>query len=88
MRVRKNKAPDTTELIDWLNDEGIVELDWDFPEDGDLIAAGLDSEAIAQLASAVEDYFGMELTPEELAPENLGTPLKLAALIESRLKSA
>lgn len=88
MRVRKNKAPDTTELIDWLNDEGIVELDWDFPEDGDLIAAGLDSEAIAQLASAVEDFFGMELTPEELVPENLGTPLKLAALIASRIQSS
>lgn len=86
MRVSKNKAPNTTELIDWLTDEGIVELDWDFPEDGDLIEAGLDSEAISQLASAVEEYFGMELTAEQLAPENISTPLKIVTLIASLMK--
>ena len=55
MRATKNKAPNPTELIDWLNDEGLVELDWDFPEEGDLIAAGLDSMAVMQLVVAVED---------------------------------
>ena len=54
MRATKNKAPNPTELIDWLNDEGLVELDWDFPEEGDLIAAGLDSMAVMQLVVAVE----------------------------------
>jgi acyl carrier protein len=70
-----------TELIDWLNAEGLLELDWDFPEDGDLIAAGLDSMAVMQLVVAVEDEFGVELTPDDLTRKNLATPTALAALI-------
>jgi acyl carrier protein len=85
MRVTKNKAPNPTELIDWLNDEGLVELDWDFPEDGDLLAAGLDSMAVMQLVVAVEDCFGVELAPDDLIRENLETPIKLASLITSRM---
>lgn len=85
MRVTKDKAPTPTELIDWLNDEGLVELDWDFPEDGDLLAAGLDSMAVMQLVVAVEDCFGVELTPEDLTRKNLETPLKLAALIAAKM---
>jgi acyl carrier protein len=85
MRATKNKAPNPTELIDWLNDEGLVELDWDFPEDGDLIAAGLDSMAVMQLVVAVEDFFGVELTPDNLTRANLESPRKLAALIASKM---
>lgn len=85
MRATKNKAPKPTELIDWLNDEGLVELDWDFSEDGDLLAAGLDSMAVMQLVVAVEDFFGVELAPEDLTRENLETPRKLAALITSKM---
>ena len=81
MEVSKKNTPTPTELIDWLNDEGVMELDWDFPEDGDLFAAGLDSMAVMQLVVAVEDRFGIELGPEELTKANLATPTTLAALI-------
>jgi acyl carrier protein len=82
---KNNKAPNPTELIDWLNDEGVMELDWDFPEDGDLAEAGLDSMAIMQLVVAVEDRYEIELQPEELTKENLATPTTLAALIAKRI---
>lgn len=84
MQVSKKNTPTPTELIDWLNDEGVLELDWDFPEDGDLFAAGLDSMAVMQLVVAVEDRFGIELGPEELTKANLATPTTLAALIASK----
>jgi acyl carrier protein len=84
MEVSKKNTPTPTELIDWLNDEGVMELDWDFPEDGDLFAAGLDSMAVMQLVVAVEDRFGIELGPEELTKANLATPTTLAALIASK----
>ncbi len=80
----KKNSPTPTELIDWLNDEGVMELDWDFPEEGDLFAAGLDSMAIMQLVVAVEDRFGIELGPEELTKANLATPTTLAALIAAK----
>ena len=63
MEVSKKNSPTPTEVIDWLNDEGVLELDWDFPEDGDLFEAGLDSMAVMQLVVAVEDRFGIELGP-------------------------
>jgi len=81
---KKQKTPDPTELIDWLNDEGVLELDWDFPEDGDLFAAGLDSMAVMQLVVAVEDRFGIELAPEDLTKAHLATPTTLAALIANK----
>lgn len=74
-----------TDLIDWMNGEGLLELDWDFPEDGDLFAAGLDSMAVMQLVVAVEDEYGVELTPDDLTKENLATPITLAKLIGSKL---
>lgn len=61
-----------------------MELDWDFPEDGDLIAAGMDSMAVMQLVVAVEDRYGIELAPEDLTKENLATPVTLASLITLR----
>jgi acyl carrier protein len=86
MEVSKKKiSPTPTELIDWLNDEGVMELDWDFPEDGDLFAAGLDSMAVMQLVVAVEDRYEVELGPEDLTKANLATPVTLAALIAVRI---
>lgn len=82
---KKNNSPTPVELIDWLNDEGVLELDWDFPEDGDLFAAGLDSMAVMQLVVAVEDRFEVELGPEDLTKANLATPTTLAALIAARI---
>lgn len=81
----KKKAPTPVELIDYLNDEGVLELEWDFPEDGDLFAAGLDSMAVMQLVTAIEDRFGVELGPEDLTKENLSTPTTLAALITVKI---
>ena len=43
MELTKRTTPSPTELIDWLNAEGLLELDWDFPDDGDLFVVGLDS---------------------------------------------
>lgn len=85
MEVSKKKTPTAIELIDWLNDEGVMELDWDFPEEGDLFAAGLDSMAVMQLVVAVEDRFGIELGPEDLTKVNLATPTTLAALIARKI---
>ncbi|MBC8126472.1 MAG: acyl carrier protein [Gloeobacteraceae cyanobacterium ES-bin-144] len=85
MDSTKHLSPNAIELIDWMNSEGLLELDWDFPEDGDLFAAGLDSNAVMHLAAAVEDYYGLELGPEELTRENLATPATLAALICAKL---
>jgi acyl carrier protein len=84
MEVSKKNSPTPTEVIDWLNDEGVLELDWDFPEEGDLFEAGLDSMAVMQLVVAVEDRFGIELGPEDLSKANLATPTTLAALIAKR----
>lgn len=84
MEVSKKTSPTPTELIDWLNDEGVLELDWDFPEDGNLAGAGMDSMAVMQLVVAVEDRYGIELGPDDLTKENLATPITLAALIATR----
>ncbi len=84
MEVTNKNSPTPVELIDWLNDEGVIDLDWDFPEDGNLFEAGLDSLAIARLVAAVEDRFGIELIGEDLSRENLATPTTLAALIAVR----
>ncbi len=85
MEVTKKKSPTPVELIDWLNDEGVIDLDWDFPEDGDLFEAGLDSLATVRLVAAVEDRFEFELVAEDLTRANLATPTTLAALIAARL---
>jgi len=82
--VSKKNSITPTELIDWLNDEGILELDWDFPEDGDLAAAGLDSQVLSQLVMAVEDRFEIELVAEDLSTADLATPTSLAAFLAER----
>ncbi|MES2437938.1 MAG: acyl carrier protein [Verrucomicrobiota bacterium] len=82
---KKKKTPTPVELIDWLNDEGVLELDWDFPEDGNLFEAGLDSMAVMQLVVAVEDRYEVELGPEDLTKANLATPTTLAALIAAKV---
>ena len=87
MELSKKLSLDPTDLIDWMNGEGLLELDWDFPHDGDLFEAGLDENVIAQLAIAVEDEYGVELTPEDLTRENLATPATLAAFISARVSS-
>ena len=84
MDASKHLSPTPTELIDWLSHEGIVDLEWDFPEDGDLPAAGLDSMAVMRLVVAIEEEYGLELDPEQLTRANLATPRSLAELITAR----
>ncbi len=86
MELSKPLSPSPTDLIDWLNAEGLLELDWDFPDDGDLFAAGLSSSPVMQaIVLAVEDHFGVELTPADLTRANVATPKTLAALIASKI---
>lgn len=85
MELSKSLPPDPTDLIDWMNGEGVLDLDWDFPVDGNLAEAGLDSKATSRLVTAVEDQFGFELGSLDLTKSNIGTPKALAALIASKL---
>ncbi len=68
-----------------LCEEGIVDLREDFPEQGDLFAAGMDSMGVMQLIVIVEERYGAVIRPEDAGRENLGTPAALAALIGRRL---
>lgn len=81
MDASKQLSPSPTDLIDWLNGEGLLELDWDFPEDGDLVAAGLNPTVVAQLVIAVEDEYGIVLASADLTSVNLATPRALSKLI-------
>jgi acyl carrier protein len=85
MESSDNSSPTPTELIDWLSHEGIVDLEWDFPEDGDLVAAGLDSMAVMRLVVAMEEEYGIVLDPEDLTRAHLASPKSLAALIRERM---
>lgn len=75
----KKKILTPTEVIDWLNDEDILELDWDFPEQGSLAGAGLDAAAIAKLLVALEDRYHVELETKDLTDKILKSPTSLAA---------
>ena len=87
MELPKRLSPNPTDLIDWLNAEGVMDLDWDFPIDGDLFAAGLDSPAVVQLmVAALEDKYGVQLSPDDLARKHLATPQALADILARKLK--
>jgi acyl carrier protein len=84
MSLSQKSPPTPIELIDWLNDEGILELDVLFPEDGDLFAAGLDSMAVMQLVVAAEECYGVVLEPADLTKASLASPAALARLFASK----
>ena len=84
METSEHLSPNPTDLIDWLNGEGLLDLDWDFPEDGDLVAAGLNASVVARLVMAVADEYGVELETADLTPANLATPRTLATLITAK----
>lgn len=81
MESSKRLSPSPTELIDWLAAENILDLEWDFPEDGDLEAAGMDANVVAQMVIAIEEEFGVVLEKSDLTPQNLASPLTLAKTI-------
>lgn len=85
MRSSKEKSPTPTDLIDWMNDEGLIELDWDFPVDGDLYEAGLDEAIEVDLIAALEEHYGVEFSPEDLKKGKGITPERLAKAIHSKL---
>ena len=63
-----------------------MDLDWDFPVDGDLFAAGLDSPAVVQsMIAALEDKYDVQLNPEDLTREQLATPQALADMLARKL---
>lgn len=52
----------------------------------DLIGTGLmDSLSFIELLAALEDTFGVVIEPSQITWEELGTPEKIAALVEKRL---
>lgn len=71
-------------VIEWLNEEGMVELGDDFSAKDDLFAAGLDSMAVMQLVVAAEEKFGVVLGPEDMTRANLSTPESMAALLAAK----
>ncbi|WP_193211859.1 phosphopantetheine-binding protein [Luteolibacter marinus] len=68
-----------------LRDEGIAELAVDFPADGNLFDAGMDSMAVMQLIVVAEERFGAVIGPADAGRENLETPAALARLIASKV---
>ena len=85
MRVSKEMIPTPTDLIDWMNDEGLLDLEWDFPEDGDLYEAGLEPAVVVDLVAALEEKYGIEMTPEEFKKQKINTPAKMAKMIASKM---
>ena len=75
------QRPTADEVMTMLREEGLVDLTEDFPADGDLFVAGLDSMAVMQLIVVVEERFAAVIGPEDVGRENLGTPAALAGLI-------
>lgn len=79
--------PTAAELSAWLASEGIVETGEQFPDEGDLFGAGLDSMAVMQLVVAAEEAYGVILAPEDLTREHLQTPQALAALFFKKIQN-
>lgn len=77
--------PTADQVLVMLREEGIAELAEDFPADGDLFAAGMDSMAVMQLIVVAEERFGAVIGPEDAGRENLETPAALARLIGRRM---
>ncbi|HEX5790828.1 MAG TPA: acyl carrier protein [Luteolibacter sp.] len=84
MNRSESLSPSPTELIDWMNDEGLLELDWDFPENGDLYEAGLEESALADLLSAVEEEYGVEISVADFKRLKKPSPAALAKLIATK----
>lgn len=78
---RMMQGPTADEVMVMLREEGLVDLAADFPADGDLFVAGLDSMAVMQLIVVVEERYHAVIGPEDAGRENLGTPAALAGLI-------
>ena len=81
-------APTARQLSAWLASEGIVETGGNFPDDGDLFGAGLDSMAVMQLVVAAEEAYAVVLGPEDLTRDQLRTPRALADLFSQKIRQS
>lgn len=74
----------STEVIEMIRDEEMLDLPTDFSADDDLFEAGLDSMAVMQLIVVIQEKFGAILSAADANREALGTPARIAATIEAR----
>lgn len=72
------------DIVTLIRDEGLVDLPEEFPVDGDLFAAGLDSMGVMHLIVLVEERYGAALGAEDASREALGTAARIAATIRRR----
>lgn len=67
-----------------LVERHVLELAADFPADGDLFEAGMDSMAIMQLLLHLEEEFGTNIPMAEVTRENFSTTIAIARLVASK----
>lgn len=68
-------------LLSLVRETVLPDLPADFPADGDLFEAGLDSMGVMQLVMFLEERFGKKVEPEELSRANFRSGAALAALV-------
>lgn len=67
-----------------LLERHVLELPADFPEDGDLFGAGMDSMGIMQLLLHLEEEFGVKIPMGEVTTENFSTTAAIARLVAAK----
>jgi acyl carrier protein len=77
-------ACDPDDVLKMLREEGILELAEDCGVEVDLFEAGLDSMAVMQLIVVIEERYGVALGVADASREALGTPVAMAATINSK----
>lgn len=75
------QSPPDAGTIRALLERHVLELPVDFPQDGDLFEAGLDSMAIMQLLLHLEEDFGAKIPMGEVTAENFSTTAAIARLV-------
>ena len=83
MDLSKHLSPTPTDLIDWMNAEGILDLDWDSPEDGGYEKPDWTPRWRRICPPRLREH-GVEVTPEELIEAKALTPTAWCALIASK----
>ena len=77
-----------SDLEQFILEQGSVDRDAIDPSE-DLLEQGLiDSLAIVQIITFIEDSYGVSLGPNDVVPENFSSLSALAGLIESRAAAA
>ena len=72
----------TRMVIGWIRDVGANTTDFDITTETELVEHGLlDSLAILNLVSFLEEQFQLVVPVEEFVPENFRTPASVAAMV-------